>query len=102
VLQYFLYNEQTGSQVEIGGGDSEEAGPSKRVCGQEVTGKFTTNLKIHLKKHHVVQYQEVAQTEEDRAKKRKELQKKQRRSVAKGTAYTPANTSRKNSTQQGQ
>ena len=33
VLKHFLYNEQTGSQVEIGGGDPEEAGPSKKVCG---------------------------------------------------------------------
>ena len=35
----------------------------------------TTNLKDHLKKHHihVVQYQEVVQAEEDSAKKRKEL-----------------------------
>ena len=55
--QYFLYNEQTGNsicQVEIGGGDSEEAGPRKRFCGQEVTGKFTTNFKVHLKKINVV------------------------------------------------
>ena len=58
--QYFVYNEQTGKsscQVETGrSDDEEEAGPSKKVCAQEVAGKFPTNLKQHLKKYHALQY----------------------------------------------
>ena len=67
--QYFVYNEQTGKsscQVETGRSDDEvEAGPSKKVCAQEVAGKFPTNLKQHLKKYHALQYKEVV-----KAKKR--------------------------------
>ena len=47
--QYFVYNEQTGEsscQVETGRSDDEqETGPSKKICMQEVAGKFPTNLK---------------------------------------------------------
>jgi len=45
------------------------------IIDGRIIRQITTNLKVHLKKHHVVQYQEVVQAEEDSAKKRKELQK---------------------------
>ena len=71
--QYFVYNEQTGKsscQVETGrSDDEEEAGPSRKVCSQEVAGKFPTNLKHHLKKYHALQYEEVVKLEAE-AKKR--------------------------------
>ena len=70
--QYFVYNELSGNsrcQVEVGG-DSEEEGPSKNMCKQKVAGKFPTNLKRHLEKYHVVQYQEILQGKEDAKKSR--------------------------------
>ena len=55
VWQYFVYSEVTGKSTCLVGG----AGDRESVCGYEVAGKFPTNLKQHLKKHHLLQYQDV-------------------------------------------
>ena len=43
---------------------SEASASSPEVCGHTLSGKFTTNLKQHLKKAHTSCYQEVVQEEE--------------------------------------
>jgi len=82
VWQYFVYNEQTGKsscQVETDRpDDEEEVGPSRKVCAQEVAGKFPTNLKQHLKKYHALQYEEVVKLEAE-VKKGREKEERRRR-----------------------
>ena len=88
--QYFVYNEQTGKsscQVDTGrSDDEEEAGPSKKVCAQEVAGKFPTNLKQHLK-YHALQYEEVVKLEVEAKKRVREGGKKEKKGeLVKGQA----------------
>lgn len=85
--QYFMYNELTGKsscQVETGEDVGRETESTKKVCAQEVAGKFPTNLKQHLKKYHIVQYQEVVQLEEEGKKRVRGKEKKG--GLAKGQA----------------
>ena len=81
--QYFVYNEQTGKslcQVETGRSDDEqEAGPSKKICAQEVAGNLPTNFKQHLKKHHTLQYEEVVKLEVEAKKRVREGGKKEKK-----------------------
>ena len=65
--QYFVYN------------DEEEAEPSKKVCAQQVAGKFPTNLKQHLKKYHALQYEEVVKLEVEGKKRVREGGKKEKK-----------------------
>ena len=45
-----------------------EPGPSKKSCDHSVSGKFPTNLKSHLKKHHPTVYEDVLRNEEEAKK----------------------------------
>ena len=54
--------------MEVVAMDDGEPGPAKKFFDRSVSGKFPTNLKGHLKKHHPREYEEVRQNEE-RAKK---------------------------------
>ena len=47
----------------------EISGDLEEWCGYELAGKFPTNLKQELKKHHLLQYQAVVQKEEETKKK---------------------------------
>ena len=64
--EYFVYNHETGKsacRVEV---ESEE----NSVCGHEIAGKFPTNLKQHLRKHHSKHYCDVLGKEkEDKCKR---------------------------------
>ena len=76
---YFHMTPLSSCQVETGRSDDEqEAGPSTKILAQEVAGKFPTNLKQHLKKHHILQYEEVVKLEVE-AKKRARGGRKRRR-----------------------
>jgi len=90
VWQYFVYNKQTGKslcQIETGrSDDEEEAGPSMKVCAQEVAGKFPTNLKQHLKKYHALQYEEVVKLEVEENKKGERKKKEMKGELVKGQA----------------
>ena len=65
-------NNQTVCKVEVVTTDDDESGPAKKFCDHSVSGKFLTNLKDHLKKHHPVEYEEVRQNEE-KARKQQNL-----------------------------
>ena len=63
------------------------AGPSRKVCAQEVAGKFPTNLKQHLKKYHALQYEEVVKLEAEAKKRLREGGKKEKKGeLVKGQA----------------
>ena len=62
VWDFFAYDSvsnQSVCKVEVVATDDDEPGPAKKFYGHGVSGKFPTNLKGHLKKHHPVEYEEV-------------------------------------------
>ena len=63
VWDFFTYDsEKNRSLCQVGASSSgDEPGSSKTSCDHPVTGKFPTNLKNHLKKHHPTEYAEVLQ-----------------------------------------
>ena len=64
VWDYFDYDQEKGSsrcKISCGSGEAKE-------CGVIVNGKFTTNLKNHLRKHHPQKLKEVE--EKDRKKEK--------------------------------
>ena len=42
---------------------SEKSGPSRQLCGHILTGKYPTNMKLHLKKFHPAEYDDMLQRE---------------------------------------
>ena len=58
--------------MEVVATDDHEPRPAKKFCDHIVSGKFPTNWKGHLKKHHPVEYEEVCQNE-GKAKKQQKL-----------------------------
>ena len=83
VWNYFVYDsekETSMCKVEVKVG---ERGPSK-TCDHVIGGKFPTNLKNHLKKHHPTQYEELLQKEEEARKAKEEAKAR-----AKAKAFGP-------------
>ena len=69
VWHYFTYDQDRNKsicQVEITRDHGEHSGPSKEACGATVGRKFPTNLKQHLRKDHLGQYQQALQNEDER------------------------------------
>ena len=77
VWEYFVYDSESDKsvcQIEIPaspGAGSEGTSDGKGLCGQSVPGKFPTDLKQHLKKHHPKQLQEVLDKEKEQKAKPK-------------------------------
>ncbi len=66
VWEHFVYDEgkeKSVCQVRVG----EEGS----ACGKEITGRYTTNLKAHLKHAHPTVYVEVQQKSEEKEKARR-------------------------------
>lgn len=61
VWDYFHYDQATGkSTCEIVTSKETNA-----VCGRAIAGKFSTNLKLHLKAMHIDIYRDVLKKEKD-------------------------------------
>ena len=59
VWDYFMHdqtNNKSVCQIEVTQDRGDRGGPSKKVCGATVAGKYPTNLKQHLCKDHPAQY----------------------------------------------
>ena len=67
VWRFFDYEDSTNKctcKVEtVSGVCSEEPGPSGRLCGHVLTGKYPINMKLHLKKFHPAEYDDMLQRE---------------------------------------
>ena len=65
VWDYFTYDSVSSlCKVDVMAGD-REPDLSKKSCDHTVSGKFPTNLKNHLKKHHPTVYENVLRNEEE-------------------------------------
>ena len=67
VWKYFSYDKQTRKSICIvkvkQGQDDED------LCNKELKGKFTTNLKLHLKKEHFEEYKQLNEEEKKKESK---------------------------------
>ena len=52
------------------------------ICGHKIMGKFPSNLKLHLKKHHAESYSDLVRDEE-KEKKQRAKGKSQANSISK-------------------
>lgn len=58
----FENDDSTTCKVEITSGESDgDPGPSRQLCGHVLARKYPTNMKLHLKKYHRNEYEEVLQ-----------------------------------------
>ena len=72
VWKFFEYNAQLEKSVcQVIKSNSSADAALDQVCGHCIAGKYPSNLKQHLRKHHPQQYSEVLKLEEA-AKKAKE------------------------------
>lgn len=67
VWNFFEYDKAVDKSIQI-----TTENDSSKSCGQAIAGKYPTNLKQHLNKHHPVQYAELLQLEKEQKKLRKE------------------------------
>ena len=77
VWKFFEYNvqsEKSVCQIVKPGPSSVDA--ADEVCGHCIAGKYPSNLKQHLRKHHSPQYSEVLQLEESAKKAKEEADRK--------------------------
>ena len=61
VWKFFEYNKAMDKSICQISTESD----SSKSCGQAIAGKYPTNLKQHLNKHHPVQYAELLQLEKE-------------------------------------
>ena len=65
VWDYFLYSEEKEKricQVPVGEGGN--------ICGKEIKGRHTTNLKSHLKHSHPIEHTQMQQKSEEKEKEK--------------------------------
>ena len=84
VWDYFTYDAQSNKSM------CQVEGEKGKICGQTVSGKYTTNVKSHLKKAHPSEFEEVV-SKEQKLKERKQA-KKATKSVKKGCQLTLGET----------
>ena len=76
VWKYFKYDE--GTKMSICLVSTEE-----KNCGKQISGKFPTNLKGHLKKEHPQEFKVL----EDEVRKEREVKKKTAEACSSGTSH---------------
>jgi len=80
VWKYFKFDEQEGKSICTVKLKSQQQDDEDAICNKSFNGKFTTNLKLHLKKEHSEEYRLLNLEEK---KKKEESLKKPSRSKAK-------------------
>ena len=82
VWKYFSFDEQTGKStciVKLKQRQDDEDTGLDTLCNKEFKGKFTSNLKLHLKKEHLEEYKLL----EEEKKKREQTVKRSGKSKSK-------------------
>ena len=81
---FFFYDDSKGKSV------CQVLGSDGQVCGVEITGKYPTNLKVHLKARHDNSYTELMKRDEE--KKEKQTKKKSHECSSKSTQLSIEDT----------
>ena len=77
VWKFFEYNAQIEKSVcQVIKSNSSADAALDQVCGHCIAGKYPSNLKQHLRKHHPQQYSEVLKLEEAAKKAKEEAESK--------------------------